>query len=97
MRTIVPTEDGFVVDGFDAVNKWNPHVNTLSDGSIKILFQHFPTQLVIDRDEFDEFPDLMAEAIGTYVTWEDRELFIVDRPAADTMDRLKTFLLNYGV
>jgi hypothetical protein len=96
MRTIVPVENGFVVDGFDPVDKWNPHVEVMKNGAIRILFQHFPTQLVMDRDEFDEFPDIMGDAINADVCWEDRELFIIDVPAADTMDKLKEFFLKYG-
>jgi len=48
-----------------------------------------------DFPEANEFEDLIAEYVGVPVNREDREVFRIDNPEADTMSKVKEFIENY--
>ena len=37
----------------------------------------------------------MEEAIGVRVVWEDREFFLIPKPKADTIDKIRAFIESY--
>jgi hypothetical protein len=48
-----------------------------------------------DFPEAMEFENLIAEYVGVPVYREDREIFVIKKPKADTGDRIKEFIENY--
>ena len=54
-----------------------------------------PTWAEAQPEAFDTFDQQLQEAIGVPVVWEDRELFLIEEPAHDTVERIKTFLQTF--
>jgi hypothetical protein len=48
-----------------------------------------------DFPEGDEFEDLISEYTGVTVDRDDREVFVIQKPKEDTLDKVKEFLENY--
>jgi hypothetical protein len=48
-----------------------------------------------DFPEVMEFENLIAEYIGTPVDRDDREVFVIKKPNADTLIKVKEFIENY--
>ena len=84
------------IKGFDPEGE--PVIQKISDGSLQIVFNFMPPSYVDDDEamgDFDDFDKQIQAAIGVPVMWEDREIFVVETPENDTIDRLKSFLENY--
>lgn len=84
--------------GFDSGGE--PSVRVMSDGSLEVRFEFMPPSDEPDEGDaglgrYAQFDQEMAGAIGVAVTWEDREVFRVAAPAADTLDRLRLFIAGY--
>ena len=84
--------------GFDSDGE--PSVSVMSDGSLEVWFEFMPPSDEPDEGEdglgrFARFDQEMAAAIGVAVIWEDREVFRIAAPAADTLDRLRQFIAGY--
>lgn len=104
MRTIL-TEDAslifddgveaYTIEGFDTECNWNPTIIKCSDGEINILFPEFPPDIVANSGDYDDFDKILEKVTGAKICWQDRELFSIEKPQADTMDKLKEFFLNY--
>lgn len=78
-----------------------PIVREMSDGSLLLIFAALPP-FVVERDpgkgrrfDMDGFGEELGKAVGRKVAWDDREVFVVRKPRADTIDRLRAFLAGY--
>lgn len=81
--------------GFDPSGE--PEIRLLQNGTMYVVFNFMPPSF---RDEsnsgsFDNFDCQLEEAVGVPVVWEDRELFYIERPETDTIDRLRRFIQDY--
>ena len=85
------------ISGFDSDGE--PEIHILADGAIRIVFNFMPpmngTEDGVQDPVFDDFATLLARALGVAVTWEDREVFRIEKPAADTAQRAKVFLETF--
>lgn len=86
------------LSGFDPGGE--PSVRVVSDGSLEVWFEFMPPSDEPDERDaglgrYARFDQEMAAAIGVAVIWEDREVFRIEEPAADTLDRLRQFLAGY--
>jgi hypothetical protein len=84
--------------GFDPEGE--PSIRVMSDGNLEVWFEFMPPSDVEHEGHpglgrFAQFDQEMAAAVGVPVVWEDRELFLVAEPAADTLDRLRAFIEEY--
>ena len=80
--------------GFDPEGE--PEIRVMKDGSLYVVFNFMPPSWgEDDPDQFDHFDEQLGAAIGQPVVWEDREFFRVERPAQDTVDRIRRFLAAY--
>jgi hypothetical protein len=80
--------------GFDPEGE--PEVREMADGSLYLVFNFMPPSWAEDNpDPFDDFDKQLSAAIGLPVQWEDREFFRIDRPAKDTVERIRGFLAAY--
>ncbi len=82
---------GFDPDGEPVIKKW-------SDGSIWIHFEAMPPFFSEDdgtESNFDNFDTTTQDAIGATVVREDREVFVIDTPNANTAAMAKAWLESY--
>ncbi len=80
--------------GFDELGE--PEIRTMADGSIVLAFNFMPPSWAEEHPEtFDDFDQQLAKASNCDVFWEDREMFIIEQPASDTVERLREFLEQY--
>lgn len=82
---------GFDADGEPIIRKW-------SDGSLWIHFEAMPPFFAEDNgteSEFDSFELKIQDAIGVPVLREDREVFVIKNPAADTVQKTKSWLEGF--
>jgi hypothetical protein len=77
--------------GFDPDG--DPEIRVMAGGSLYIVFNFMPPSWAEDDpDPFDDFDKQLAAAVGVPVMWEDRETFRIERPAKDTVERIRRFL-----
>lgn len=88
------------LSGFDPQGE--PVVRVMRDGTIAVAFEFMPPSWHSEADgdpeelgPFEDFDRRMGDAIGAEVAWQDRELFIVEEPRDDTIQRIRSFLSNY--
>ena len=82
------------LSGFDPDGE--PEIRIMADGSLHVVFNFLPPSWAEDDpDPFDDFDQQLAKAVGLPVAWEDRELFIIRRPAKDTVARIRRFIEEY--
>jgi hypothetical protein len=80
--------------GFDPEGE--PEIRVMADRSLYVVFNFMPPSWAEDDpDPFDDFDQQLAKATGVTVDWEDREFFRIERPAADTIGRIRQFLATY--
>ncbi|MET0981650.1 MAG: WGR domain-containing protein [Telluria sp.] len=79
---------GFDVDG-------EPELRVMKNGQLYVVFNFMPPSDCEDESQFDSFDEEMARAIGVDVEWEDREVFLIDAPKADTVERIAAFVSSY--
>ena len=82
------------LSGFDPEGE--PEIREMADGSLYVVFNFMPPSWAEDDpDPFDDFDKQLAKAVGLPVQWEDREFFRIERPATDTVERIRRFLAEY--
>ena len=84
------------VSGFDPDGE--PVIRSMSDGSLQIHFDAMPPYFAEDAGieaDFDNFRAKIEAAAGCVVLQDDRELFIIKSPNADTAETLKQWLETY--
>jgi hypothetical protein len=70
----------------------------MADGSLLIVFNFMPPSFVADVGGLGPFADFdrqLEQAAGVPVVWDDREVFVVQRPKRDTVDRIREYLESY--
>jgi hypothetical protein len=83
------------LEGFDPEGE--PEIRVMADGRLDVVFNFMPPSWAEeDPERFADFDHQLARALGVPVVWEDREVFRVERPAADTIDRVRTFLRAFS-
>jgi len=78
-----------------------PIVREMCDGSLLLVFSCMPP-LITETDpkkakrfNFHSFSADLAAALDVAVIQDDREVFAIQRPKADTLERLRRFLATY--
>jgi hypothetical protein len=85
--------------GFDP--EAEPIVREMRDGSLLLVFGFLPP-LVAETDaskarrfDLDRFGDEIAKALDVPVTQDDREVFVIQKPEEDTVEKVRHFLASY--
>jgi hypothetical protein len=86
------------VPGFDPTAE--PVLRELRDGSLWLIFNCLPPLASDDPAraasfDMDGFGGQLGEAAGVPLLWDDREVFVIQRPRRATAGKLRSFLLNY--
>lgn len=84
------------ISGFDAEGA--PEIHIHEDKTILLEFSFMPpSDVETEEDEaiYEDFDEQIEAAIGTPVIWEDRERFIIESPAENTVELLQKFLATY--
>jgi len=82
------------LSGFDSDGE--PEIRLMPDGSLYLVFNFMPpTWAEADPEPFDTFDKTLQAAIGVPVVWEDREFFLIQKPAPDTTERITKFLQTF--
>jgi hypothetical protein len=82
------------IAGVDA-EAGNPEIRVMSTGALNLLYQVFPPMHVKTDEQgkpYETFDKQLEKYIGVPVSWEDRELFHIAKPRADTIERTKAFV-----
>jgi predicted DNA-binding WGR domain protein len=79
--------------GFDAAGE--PELHIMANNELRLVFNFMPPSDCEDEDAYEEFDEELAAAIGVEVEWEDREVFLIQAPKADTAERIAAFVANY--
>ena len=84
--------------GFDPEGE--PLIRVMGDGSLYVVFEFMPPSDAPDEEledlgSFRDFDKKMERAIGVPVIWEDREVFLIQKPKRDTIDRIRNFVEGY--
>jgi hypothetical protein len=87
--------------GFDPEGE--PVIRVMADGSLLIVFNFMPPSFVPEEQQtgdsglgpFADFDKQLQRAAGVPVVWDDREVFVVQKPKKDTVERICKFLENY--
>lgn len=72
-----------------------PRIRMMANGSLDLLYEVFPPSHVTESAQYapyENFDRQLADYLGVAVSWEDRELFHVAAPRADTAERLQRFV-----
>jgi hypothetical protein len=82
------------LEGFDPEGE--PEIRIMDNGSLELVFNFMPPTWAEENPEaFDDFDVQLSEALDLEVLWEDRELFLIEEPAEDTVERIRAFLAEY--
>lgn len=81
------------LSGFDPEGE--PELRVMRNGHLLVVFNFLPPSDCEDEDAYDSFDEEMAEALGVEVAWEDREMFLIASPKADTIGRIAAFVAGY--
>jgi hypothetical protein len=86
-----------MIVGFDSDGE--PELRSGDDGALEIVFNFMPplngTGDPNPHPVFDTSEVVLAKALGVDVVRDDRELFIIPKPHADTMAKTKIFLETF--
>ena len=83
------------LSGFDPEGE--PEIRQMSDGSLHVVFNFMPPSFAEDDEsQFADFDKQMEKAIGVPVLWDDREVFVIRKPMADTVAKTIRFLEKYA-
>jgi hypothetical protein len=89
--TIVKT---IAVRGFDPAGE--PEIREMSDGTMRVIFNYMPPSYAQEEEvEYADFDEQLERALGVPVRRDDRELFLIQAPRKDTVEKLKSFLEAY--
>jgi hypothetical protein len=85
------------VQGFDSYGE--PEIRNGKNGALEIMFNFMPPLNGSDDANthpiFETFENVLSKELGVEVQRDDRELFIIAKPAADTAARAKAFLETF--
>lgn len=81
------------INGFDPQGE--PEIREMSDGSLQLWFNFMPPSFAPDDDKrWASFDKDLARELGVAVVQDDREVFLIRAPRADTIERLKRYLAS---
>lgn len=86
----------WAVAGFDPDGE--PIIRQLDDGTLRIHFEAMPPFFAEDDGtevDFENFEITMQTALGVTVRREDREVFVIDHPEADTANKAQAWLESF--
>ena len=78
-----------------------PVLREMRDGSLLLVFAFIPPRVIAGepakarRFSLDTFGAKVGKAAGAPVVWDDKEIFVVQRPRADTAERIRKFLQGF--
>ncbi|MGH7174038.1 MAG: hypothetical protein ACRELG_27515, partial [Gemmataceae bacterium] len=78
-----------------------PILREMCDGSLLLVFGFLPPLMAesdpsnAQRFNIDTFGDALEKAACLPVIWDDREVFVIKRPEASTLERIRQFLANF--
>ncbi len=82
------------VVGFDPAGE--PEIREMSDGSLSIVFNFMPPSYAEDDEKsFADFEKQIEKAVKVPVVREDREVFLIRKPANDTVEKARKFLEGF--
>jgi len=85
------------LSGFDPAGE--PEIRRFASGQLRIVFNFMPLSTTEATDgalgPYRDFDQEMAHAIGVPVLWEDREIFLIESPRPDTVDRVSRFVSSF--
>lgn len=84
------------VSGFDTQGE--PVIRVMQNGELRVVFNFMPPSWYDDAGELGPFRDFdkqLEKSIGVPVVWEEREFFVIHKPAADSVERISVFLHDY--
>jgi hypothetical protein len=86
-----------VLTGFDPQGE--PEIRRDASGNLRLVFNFMPPSWAAEADSgtlgpFKDFDAQLQAAINHRVVWEDRELFLIEEPQADTPARIQAFLIE---
>lgn len=82
--------------GFDPDGE--PVIRVMTDGSLLIVFNFMPPSFAPEGQGLGQFADFdkqLERAAGVPVVWDDREVFVIQQPKPDTVERVRTFIEGY--
>ncbi len=83
-----------MLEGFDS--EGGPEIRIVNNGSLELVFNFMPPTWAEEHPEaFDDFDLQLSEVLDLEVLWEDRELFLIEEPSDDTVERIREFLEHY--
>jgi hypothetical protein len=87
------------LNGFDPDGE--PELRRMTDGSLWLVLNFLPPSWLQDRlgpgdlGPCESFDRQLEGAVGSAVTWEDREFFRIAQPRPDTAERVQRFLAEF--
>lgn len=78
-----------------------PVLREMRDGSLLLIFAFIPPRASESqpakarRFDLDTFGHEVTRGAGVSATWDDKEVFVVQHPRGDTVERIRRFLQNY--
>jgi hypothetical protein len=83
--------------GFDPVGE--PVIRVMGDGSLLVVFNFMPPSWAPEGEGMGAFADFdeqqLERAAGVPVVWDDREVFVIQKPERDTVERVRKFIELY--
>lgn len=78
-----------------------PVLREMRDGSLLLVFAFIPPRVTVGqpakarRFDLNTFGTEVERAAGVPLAWDDKEVFVVQRPRSDTVERIRGFLNSY--
>ena len=82
--------------GFDP--KGEPVIRVIADGSLLLVFNFMPPSWAPAAEGMGAFADFdkqLERVAGVPVVWDDREVFVIQKPKRDTVERIRKFIESY--
>jgi hypothetical protein len=81
------------LSGFDPAGE--PELHIMANDELRLVFNFMPPSNCEDGRAYETFDQVLSQAIGVAVEWEDREVFRIQSPKADTVQRIAAFVASY--
>lgn len=88
------------ITGFDP--EAEPEIRVMANGEYLLVFEFMPPSYTDEAEDeaeaerFEAFDQLLQDAIGVPVIWEDREFFRIADPANDAAEKIQKFLASFN-
>lgn len=86
------------LSGFDPYGE--PELRRMKNGELWLRFNFMPPTWVPEeeRDDFGrcrQFDQKLSRAVNSPVLWDDREVFLIEKPHPDTVEQVRKFLAEF--